>query len=130
MTGYFSRLAHHTGLTFEPGADVTASRVTTAPTVAVQPPENTPPAPLHVEEMTFTAAPASGAVEGHGEGLAGVSPIGANSLPDRDAPASTADGWNPKQTEWTDDDHCGDGRGLHSTERHEDTIRPGEHAGG
>jgi hypothetical protein len=70
---------------------MTTSSFATTPTVAVQRPESAPPAPPHVEEITFTAAPAPGAVEGNSEGL--VSSGGANSLLDRDgAAAGTTDG--------------------------------------
>lgn len=106
MTGYFSQLARHTGLGFEPGAALTASSPATEPAVAVQRPESAPPAPPHVEEITFTASPAPGEVAGNGEGLAGVASVGTNSLPDRDSAAACAtDAWNPKQTESKDDVH-------------------------
>jgi hypothetical protein len=65
-----------------------------------------PPAPPHIEEIVFTAAPAPGAVEGNSEGLASVSSVGAKASRDRDgAAAGATDSRNPKQTEAKDDAH-------------------------
>lgn len=90
MTGYFSQLARHTGLGFEPGATMTAGSAAAELPVAVQPPQSAPPAPPHIEEIVFTA-PAPGAVEGSSEGL--VSSVGADGDDHPRSAAATAKRW-------------------------------------
>ena len=98
MSGYFSQLAHHTGLSLERGANKSASSFAAEPTVAVQRPESGPLNPLHVEEIAFTSAPAPVTVESNSERRA--------TLSERDrAAAGTTDVRSLKQTESKEYDH-------------------------
>ena len=97
MSGYFSHLAHHTGLSFERGANKSASSFAAEPAVAVQGSESGPPNPLYVEEIAFTSAPAPVTVESNSERRA--------TLSERDrAAAGTTDVRSLKQTESKEDD--------------------------
>jgi hypothetical protein len=97
VTGYFSQLAHHTGLSFAPpGATMTGNGIATQFPIAGQPAESAPPASPEIEEIVFAAAaaaPAPAPINGNSESLVGASSVGANSLPDREsAAAATTDG--------------------------------------
>ena len=101
MSGYFSQLARHTGLSFGPVAPAVASSVATEPTVAVRGSYGAP----QVEEVIFTAAPAPGGADVTGEAPAGAPSVRSNSPLDRDDGAVAAtDGWRPQQTPAGDND--------------------------
>ena len=55
MKGYFGQLARHTGLSFRNQTGV-PGRVSTEPGVAAEAKTNVPVAPIHVEEVVFTAS--------------------------------------------------------------------------
>lgn len=93
MSGYFSQLAHHTGLNIEPPVTRAAKGFETEPTIAIHGAEKVPPESMHVEEIAFTAAPAPRTVEGSSETHA--------AFPDRDRVAAST----PRHTEPKDDDH-------------------------
>lgn len=88
MTGYFSQLARHTGISVEPDTASAASSPATAPAVATPHSESAPVTAPHVEEITFTASPPSSVFEGS-EGPAGVSPVDAKSSMDSERPKHT-----------------------------------------
>jgi len=56
MKGYFGQLARHTGLSFSNQTGV-PGRVSTEPGVAAEAKTKAPVAPIHVEEVVFTASP-------------------------------------------------------------------------
>lgn len=92
MSGYFSQLAHHTGLDTKIGSGLASES-----TVAVQGPERAPE-PMHVEEVSFTGEPAPDTAKGSNE-----SPT---TFPDRDRiAASTRDFRSPELEAAEDDAH-------------------------
>jgi hypothetical protein len=95
MSGYFSELAHHTGLSLERGASKDANNFPAEPSAGVQLPDRAPTEPLHVEEISFTAAPAPDAAKDNSERL--------GTLSDRDGVGpSTREVHLPEQTKSKD----------------------------
>jgi hypothetical protein len=62
VTGYFSQLAYHTGVDAKVATGPAAERA-----IAVQRPETVDSTAMHVEEISFTGAPATGTVDTTGE---------------------------------------------------------------
>jgi hypothetical protein len=98
MTGYFSQLAYHTGLTFEAAASNAASTFASEPVRSVPASESEPSGPPDVEEFTFTAASAPDANEGSSEGHPTLR------VRDRSV-AGTMEVRSPQQSESTADAH-------------------------
>jgi hypothetical protein len=102
MSGYFSQLAHHTGLDGKIGSGLAAE-----PSITVRGPESAAPQLMHVEEISFTAAPAPDAAQASNEGPT-TFPVG-----DRVA-AHTTDVRSREHEEPKDDAHF---HGVEATER-------------
>lgn len=98
MKGYFSQLAQHTGLSFEHADATAASNLDATPAALAQQPGSEPPAPLHVEEITFSVPAAPAPPETSVDGLEGL-------RIDESKTISTQDEAQSGQTESSDDKH-------------------------
>lgn len=112
MSGYFSQLAHHTGLDAKIGSGLAGESA-----VAAQGPDSGPD-PMHVEEISFTGAPTSDTAQGRG-----VSP---GTFKDRDRTAARTPDLPIPELEPTGHDaevHGADAKVVRATDPSQDVPR-------